>query len=94
MDTLIHEKSYPRIAKSMEIRCPSVRAVVWHDDGTLRVNGEVVAPTDVSLKTAWISTDAFGSGKMDEFANAMIELGPIHGADDQRGPRHACLSTP
>lgn len=80
MDTLIHEKSYLRIAKSLGQRCPSARAVVWHDDGTLRVNGEVVTPTDVSLKTAWISTDAFGSGKMDEFADAMIDLGPIQWA--------------
>ena len=79
MDTLIHEKSYLHHCEKLEQRCPSARAVVWHDDGTC-VSTEKWSHRRRLSQQAWISTDAFGSGKMDEFADAMIDLGPIQWA--------------
>jgi phosphoglycerate dehydrogenase-like enzyme len=77
VDVLLFEKSHARIADALATRCPDARAVVWHADGTLSVNGETVTAGDVTPVAGWVSGDVLRAKVMVPYAQALIDTGPV-----------------
>jgi phosphoglycerate dehydrogenase-like enzyme len=77
VDVLIHEASYERIAQALRERCPQVRAVTWHSDGSMSVGRQSIAAGDTSPRAGWISVDVLGAKLMDEYTQALCASGSI-----------------
>ena len=55
MDVIVFAPSLDRIGAALAERCPSVRPIAWHADGTLTVDGEPVDAADVKPVASWLS---------------------------------------
>lgn len=69
-DVLVFEDSLPRVAGDLARR-KGVRAVCWHRDGRLTVDGATVAARGVRPEVGWISFDVFMQGQMAPFVDAL-----------------------
>lgn len=73
MDLFIFEGAYLRLKEEIHRICPTVRPMLMLRDGTITVDGKTIAPADAAPEIAWISTDLFFQGPVQDYLRFVLK---------------------
>ncbi len=71
---LLFEKSYERVKDELRRRVSDVNAILWNTDGSLKRDGVVIDPAEVSPTAVWASGDMLATWTLKTFSATLAAL--------------------
>jgi phosphoglycerate dehydrogenase-like enzyme len=73
MQVLLYERSFARIREVLAQQMAEIEPLLMHDDGTLSLHGQPVAPEAAAPLAAWANSDLYSGGPVREFMIACLK---------------------